>query len=330
MIEGIQMDPTSGMGSMAVSPAGAFAYQPKVEGYGQNQLCWVDRDGKESPATPEKVDHESPSLSADGSRLVFARGGSMYSLYSVDLGPPLDQRSSRRLTFDFDSYHSLLSPDGASVAYTSNISGSYRTYVQDLAGGKPPRVIHEDLCNPRSWSRDGRWIALSRSSKSGSEIWVVPADGSSPARALVQIKGNAYDPQLSPDLEWLAYVSDGDGISEISVVAFPAGDRRMQVTNGGGSTPRWSHDGTELFYSREGKYYAMTVTHRPALAFGPPSLLFQGDYDSDSSNVGFQPAPDGRFLMNKPILPADRSLRVVVVENFVEEVKEKLAAASPR
>jgi len=329
MVEGIQVDLAGGQATFAVSPAGTLAYQPKVEGYGQSQLWWVDREGREELATPEKMDHQTPSLSADGKRILFARGGAVFTIYSVDLDPPLEQRQPRRLTFEADSYDCLISPDGESMVYTTNSSGNYRTYVQGIVGGKPPQVIFDGLTTARAWSRDGRWIVLTyQPPASRIELWVVPADGSSPARPLVQVKGNAYDPQFSPDGEWLSYVSDAEGIGEISVVAFPAGDRRIQVTNGGGFSPRWSRDGSELFFRKNGEYFAMTVTRQPAPAFGTPRSMFQGDYASDSNNVGFYQAPDGRFLMNKPILPADRALRVVVVENFVQEVEEKLGSAT--
>ena len=66
------------------------------------------------------------------------------------------------------------------------------------------------------------------------------------------------------------------------------------------------------------------------LAFGTPRVMFRGEYDQNFFSVGFCPTPDGRFLMNKPLLPDDRALHVVVVENFGEEVKAKLATVAAR
>jgi len=331
LIEGIKVNANSGLAVLASSPAGTFAYQPQIPGSGQTELWWVDREGKEELATPEKMDHQSPSLSADGQRIVFARGGAVFHIYAVDLGRPLAELQARRLTFDADTAACLISPDGASMAYSSNQGGKYRLYVQALVGGAAPRVIFDGDAAARAWTRDGRSIVFNfQGPEQRATIWTVPADGSAPARPLVQVRGNAYDPQLSPDGEWLSFVADEDGVSEVFVVAFPAGDRRMQVTNGGGSSPRWSRDGSEFFFRRQGAYYSMSVTRQPALAFGAPRLLFKGSYDSDWSDVGFFQAPDGRFLMNKPILPEDRSLRVVVVEHFDVEVRAKLGLAAVR
>ncbi|HEV8114560.1 MAG TPA: protein kinase [Planctomycetota bacterium] len=330
LVEGLQVDATSGQAVMAVSPSGTLAYQAKVEGLGHSQLWWVTRDGKEEPATSEKMDHQCLVLSADGNALAFAGAGAVYHVYTVDLRVPLAERSPHRITFEGDSPVCLISRDGARIAYDSNRDGAYRVYVQDLAGAAPSRAIFEGDAMPRSWTPDGRWIALNTHDGSRGVIRIASADGSDESRPFVQVKGNAYDPQFSPDGRWLAYAADESGSPEVYVVAFPAGERRIQVTSAGGSCPRWSTDGTEIYYRKDGEYFAVQVTREPELAFGMPRSMFRGEYAADWSNVGFLPAPDGRFLMNKPLLPADRSMRIVVVEHFVDEVQAKLATASLR
>ena len=52
-----------------------------------------------------------------------------------------------------------------------------------------------------------------------------------------------------PDGAWIAYRSDESGRNEVYVDRFPdLGDRRVQVSTGGGTSPLWSPDGTELYY----------------------------------------------------------------------------------
>ena len=55
---------------------------------------------------------------------------------------------------------------------------------------------------------------------------------------------------FSPNGRWVAHVSDESGQDEVVVVSFPDQGSRRQVPPGsaGGSLPRWSRTGDELFY----------------------------------------------------------------------------------
>src|SRR5512133_3121725 len=54
--------------------------------------------------------------------------------------------------------------------------------------------------------------------------------------------------QFSPDGRYVAYVSDESGREEVYVTQFPATGSRWQVSQGGGTEPRWRRDGRELFF----------------------------------------------------------------------------------
>ena len=83
---------------------------------------------------------------------------------------------------------------------------------------------------------------------------------------------------LSPDASVLAYaVTQPDGQSNIFLTRFPSGSGRWQVTIDGGTLPRFSRDGRELFYltgSRDAggqplrHFNAVPVTLHPAVKFG--------------------------------------------------------------
>jgi dipeptidyl aminopeptidase/acylaminoacyl peptidase len=53
---------------------------------------------------------------------------------------------------------------------------------------------------------------------------------------------------VSPDGAWIAYVSDETGRTEVYVAPFPGGGRRSAISTTGAYAPRWSRDGSELFY----------------------------------------------------------------------------------
>ncbi len=329
--EGVQTSITSGTARYAVSASGTLAYQPKIPGLGNNRLVWVDREGREERATPEDTEHQSTSLSADGKRVLFARAGAVFSLFAVDLDAPLAQRLARRLTFESDSSEACLSPDGRSMVFTSNPNGPYEVFRQDIAGNATPRRIAGEGYIPNACSPDGRWLACTRGgTNSRTEIWILSMDGTAEPRPMVQLPGNSYDARFSPDGAWLSYVTDASTEGQIQVVSFPGAERRLQVTSEKGFSPRWSHDGSELFFRREDQYYAIPIKRDPELSFGTPKLLFSGTYSREWRTVCFQQAPDGRFLMTKPDLPPDLELRVVVVQNLAAELRAKFAARTPR
>ncbi len=133
-------------------------------------------------------------------------------------------------------------------------------------------------------------------------------------------------PQVSPDGRWLAYQSDESGRFETYVRPYPAvGGTRWQISSAGGTSPRWSHTGAELFYY-DGKGL-MAVPVRSGPSFGPPVRLF--DYAPFSGRMGPDyDVADGatRFLMirNTSETPSTRA-QLVVVQNWMNEVRQKLS-----
>jgi eukaryotic-like serine/threonine-protein kinase len=97
---------------------------------------------------------------------------------------------------------------------------------------------------------------------------------------------------LAPRL--VAYTSDESGRNEIYVQSYPSGANRIAVSSGGGSTPKWSGDGKELFYVTGDAVVAVAM--RPDGSFGAPHKLFdRSDY---YLKWGYDVSPDGKhFLM---------------------------------
>ena len=76
-----------------------------------------------------------------------------------------------------------LSPDGAEVAVTTNLTGRTNLWKVAAAGSWPVQLLHSDdrQAEPM-WSPDSRWIAYSQD-KGGNELWdiyVISRDGGSP------------------------------------------------------------------------------------------------------------------------------------------------------
>jgi serine/threonine-protein kinase len=139
---------------------------------------------------------------------------------------------------------------------------------------------------------------------------------------------------VSPDGRWLTYQSNESGAWDIYVQPFDAaagatGGPRSIVSTTGGTQPRWSTDGRELFYlSPRNEMMHVRVGAGPTWSATQPERLFDaGGYflgGEGNPYLMYDVAKDGRFLMVKPVggggTDADASENVTVVLNWIEEL----------
>lgn len=124
--------------------------------------------------------------------------------------------------------------------------------------------------------------------------------------------------QASPDRAWVAYSSDVSGADEIYVRAISGAPPATLVSRGGGVEPRWSADGSELFYRNGSTIMVVPVRSTPRFEVtGPSSALFSGDYDF-SNERNWDVLPDGRFIMIKSSPGVRREIRVMT--NWIQNV----------
>lgn len=160
----------------------------------------------------------------------------------------------------FDSYPSL-SPDGNSIAYSSDRNGKFEIYIKQLtAGGREVQLTADESENFQpAWSPDGKLIAFTSKRRGG--IWIVPSLGGN-ARQLTE--GGSY-PSWSPDGSMIAYQSTGIG-DDLGAIAsgalLPAtiwvipslGGEARRITEvgnpeGGHGSPSWSPDGKRIVFA---------------------------------------------------------------------------------
>lgn len=199
-----------------------------------------------------------PSLAPDRREIVFVSGGDIWSV------PAGGGTAQILVAHPATESRPMFSPDGRRLAFVSNRTGNGDIYVLNLETNDLSRLTFDDNAdNLDAWSRDGRWIYFSSSSRdiSGmSDIFRVSATGGTPQ----QVSGDRYTSEFfaapSPDGNAVAFSARGiangqwwrKGRSHIdeSEIWLKTGDSYEQLTTRGAKQlwTMWSADGARIFY----------------------------------------------------------------------------------
>ena len=327
-------------GGVFSTPGGVLAYVPfsisrgilvfgKVGGsFGAPELTWFDRAGKELARIGSHRAYRDPSISPDGKRVVgqINEEAGFGDLWLIDL----DRNIESRFTFQPAARPSILwSPDGSRIVFASNQDGGlYQLFAKSSDGaGSEERLLktgRQDF--PTDWSADGRFIVYEEVDPQTSrrDLWMLPMTGDRRPFRYTQTPFDEFQGQFSPDGKWMAYGSDESGRWEIYVQPVPATGGKWQISNAGGTQPRWRRDGRELFYlSMDRKITSVAAKLGPQPEFGAPKALFpirvvQNSFGTDE----FVPTPDGqRFLAANAGSAGEAQQALTVVLNWTAGLK---------
>jgi Tol biopolymer transport system component len=179
------------------------------------------------------------------------------------------------------------------------------------------------------WSPLGNALLVrttTASAGSGDILLIHPGVDNTPT-PLVASPHSEYSPVVSPDGKWLAYVSNESGRYEVYVTSLATpSTAKWAVSTTGGSAPRWSHRGDELFYlDAQSNLVAARLTTAPSLVVQSTRVLFNAsDFVQTSvSRRNYDVAVDDqRFLMVQRAEGAKRG-QIVVVEHWADEIRGK-------
>jgi len=299
--------------------AGLLAYRSGSPG--PSTLVWVDKAGTVTPFGRALRGFAHPRVSPEGQRIVASRGN---ELWVYDL--PRDALS--QLTFQGGSIP-LWTPDGRQVLYGRPRPGTGWDIFRKPADGSGSE--QELLARPLDQvpsggnpSLDGHLLPFAEwSLDSAADIHLLSMnDGAD--RVFLKSPEFELNASLSPDARYVAYVSTKLGTPEVFIrpVIGEGGVRR--ISTDGGVEPHWSPSG-ELFFRNGTRVLALDVRTQPDLVVGTPRTLFEGPYVLSSIwDRNYDVTADGqRFLMVRQADAGESTVRLNIVVNWHEELKEK-------
>jgi eukaryotic-like serine/threonine-protein kinase len=315
-------------GVFSVSNNGLLAYA--ATGGDKRQLTWFDREGKILGHAGEPTGRDEMELSPDGARVVEGRADEKgtWGVWMLDL----ERGVNTRLSFEAGGGSAIWSPDGSEIIYAPAGGQSADLYRKPANGaGQGTVILHsEGVKTPDDWSRDGRFlIYMQRAKNAGTDLWVLPLEGDRKPVPYLVTPFNEGQAKFSPDGHWVVYTSNESGVKEVYVQPFPVSSGgKWVVSNGGGSQPRWSRDGKELFYFAPDSMLMEVSVTTTGGTFQPgvPKPLFRaailgGTGGGPGAAWRWDISPDGkRFLMDTALEEATAA-PVTVVLNWQSAIK---------
>jgi dipeptidyl aminopeptidase/acylaminoacyl peptidase len=155
-----------------------------------------------------------------------------------------------------------------------------------------------------------------------SDIWTLPLVGAGAPEMVAGGEGSQSRAQFSPDGRYFAYDSDESGRGEVYVAAYPAGGK-WQVSQDGGSEPRWRRDGRELFYVDAENFLVAVEVRTGTAGFEADSTARLFQFHGAGGQWRYDVDSDGsRFLVTRA-LTEELASPVTLITNWTRKVEER-------
>jgi serine/threonine protein kinase len=254
----------------SVSNAGVVAYStfplaiPAV-------LRWFDRTGRPSTAVDGPQRYRGFDASGDGTRIVFSRVSDTGSaLWMRDLS----STKETQITFD-ESYAPQLSADGTRLLFSGpGPAPPPKLFMRNLATDSVSLVSAVGANFASDWSGDGKTAVSVRIDRSNRlDVWYQLLPNGPEQRLPFNTPFIESQAKVSPNNQWIAFVTDRAGKDDVWVADFPSGENPRKISPDGGSFPQWSAHGKELVYVTEDRRLVAVPWNDGTP--GTPEVLFQ-------------------------------------------------------
>ena len=207
---------TDGASEVEVAPTGE---EVALVAYGEIYVIKTEADKPTRQVTNSPARDWQVSWSPDGDALYFIsdRGG-QEDVYRATSGDEPAVALSDSLRFMIERVTDTIetesgpqiSPDGAKLSF---VRGRGDVYIRDLESGAETLLFAGWNSPQIRWSADSKWIAYSvEDEEYNSDVWIVPADGSTAAVNISQHPDYDGNPQWSANGQILAFASRRAGM----------------------------------------------------------------------------------------------------------------------
>jgi len=311
-----------GLGDVAASSAANFSATGRVLVYhtggdATDRLTWFDRKGARLGDLGPAGSYMQPEISPDGRAVALteldAQSGKQ-DTWIFDLA----RSTHSRLTLEGGVFTPVWSPDGRRIVFAHG--GAH--YMKAANGAGQAQLVDQLPPDARvtNWTADGRYLVFDRRRGDQMATWALPLFGGRKPFPLVAGPHNASFGQVSPDGQWIAYVSEATGQQEVFVESFPPAGGKWQISTHGSSGARWRKDGRELFYLQRNRLMAVDVSaNSGGFAVSVPRQLFE---ERIKTLTRFSVSNNGqRFLFVTPAERPEHADPLTVVLNWTAAVK---------
>jgi serine/threonine-protein kinase len=321
---GVSMTPVTGAADFAVSASGLLVYAPGGEYTSEYRVVWVDRTGRTETILERTSASYGGVLSPDERHLLIPVPRANVQTIAYDL----QRKIANTLTTSWDSFSSAWSENGESVFVLWNKERDYQAlFSVPATGGDPQLLIDQGFIMVDGRARGDTLAAQVLGSGTRDDVWLISIKGRS-AQPFLNGPSSEAQPALSPNGRDLAFVSDRSGRQTVYLTTIDNPSTWIPISAGSGGQIRWTADGRSLFYRDGSRLYSVQVTagapgpaaRAPALGFDDPRFVANSD-----GFAYYDVAKDGRFIMAEVLPGAASPTELVVVTDWVSELKRKLA-----
>jgi Tol biopolymer transport system component/tRNA A-37 threonylcarbamoyl transferase component Bud32 len=309
------------------SEGGAVAYQ--TGSTSDSRLVWVDRQGRELGVIYDKNHFLfAPRLSPDGKMIAVSAYRELARGDVVLLDPSRD--SQIRITRAGDNQMASWSRSGRTLAILTKPEGDAVISRAPLneSGNLEPWVTFKGAVTVDSWWPDDKGIMMDVFSafERRTDIWMVANETGAVPKPFLETTADEHSAEVSPDGNWVAYVSDDGGREDVYVRPFQGSGLPFKVSSDGANDPRWNRDGSRLYFvAPGGRFYSVSTTLKPSFSAGPAEFVFAVRLDEGAARQYDFTADEKRFVVK--VQKSSVNDPIVAVLGWRAEIERLLTAA---